>query len=90
MLESILDRSTASILSALKSIFKRLKIKSLESDEEVDCVTKPVLNYLEKKNVDYYVVKEQRDSNLSIGDEFIITLRDWMRENKQMSNPKIA
>jgi hypothetical protein len=37
------DRSTDSILNALKSIFK--KRKSLESDDEAVFVSKPVLKY---------------------------------------------
>jgi hypothetical protein len=51
VLESISDRSTYSIFVALKSLFKRLKIKSLESDEEASFVLKPVLKYFDKKCV---------------------------------------
>jgi hypothetical protein len=49
ILESIPDRSTASILMAFKSIFKKPKIKSLESDEEASFDYKPVLKYLKKE-----------------------------------------
>jgi hypothetical protein len=52
ILESIPNRLTASILSALTSIFKILKIKLLESAEEAFFVSKPALKYLDKKNVD--------------------------------------
>jgi hypothetical protein len=68
ILKSIPERSTASILSALKSVFKQLKIKSLESNEEAAFVSKPVLKYLKKKNMNYYVVTEQRHNNLTIVD----------------------
>jgi ribosomal protein S17E len=34
ILESLTDRTITSILKALKSIFKKVKIKSLESDED--------------------------------------------------------
>jgi hypothetical protein len=90
IVESIPDKSTASILSALKSIFKKLKIKSLESDEEASFVSKLVLKYLKKNGVDYYVATEQRHNNLSIVNRFMRTLRDWMRENKPMNNNKIV
>jgi hypothetical protein len=41
------NRSSASILTALKSIFNKLTtIKSLESDEEKSCVSYDVLSYL--------------------------------------------
>jgi hypothetical protein len=51
--ESILNKTIASVLIVLKSFFKRLKIKSLESDEEASFISKPVLKYLDKKNIDY-------------------------------------
>jgi hypothetical protein len=81
--ESIPNWSTAYILSALKSIFKKLKLKSLESDEEAAFVAKSVLKYLKKKDIDYYVVTEQRNNNISIIDRFIRTLPDWMLGNNQ-------
>jgi hypothetical protein len=56
------------------------KIKTLESDEEASFVSKPVLKYLDKKNVGYEMVTEQRHNNLSIIDRFIRTFRDWMRK----------
>jgi hypothetical protein len=39
-LESIANQTTTSILDGVKSILKRLKIKSLESDEEEAFVSK--------------------------------------------------
>jgi hypothetical protein len=89
VLESIPDKTTASILIDLKSMFKKLKLKPLELDEEVSFVSKPVLKYLDKKNLDYYVVTEQRHNNLSIIDRFIRTLSNWMRKNKSISDFKI-
>jgi hypothetical protein len=48
-----------------------------------------VLEYLKKKGVDYYVVTEQRHNNLAIVDQFIRTLRDYLRKNKPMTDSKI-
>jgi hypothetical protein len=90
ILESIPDRSTPSIYNTLKSIFKKLKIKSLESNNEADFVSKPVLKYLKEKGVDYYVVSEQRRNNLNIIGMLNRTLRDWMRKNKSMTTLRFA
>jgi hypothetical protein len=70
ILESIYDRSTPSILIALKSIFKKLKIQSLESDEEAASIFETVFKYNDKMNIDYYVVTEQRHYNLGTIDRF--------------------
>jgi hypothetical protein len=74
-LKLIPDRSTPFVLTALKSIFKKQKVKLLEPDEEAAFVSQPVLKYSKKKNADYYVVTEQRHNNLSIVSMFIRTPR---------------
>jgi CRISPR/Cas system-associated endonuclease Cas1 len=58
VLKSIHNRLTTSMLNAIKSIFKKLKIKHLESDEKCCFVSKRVLKYLKKKDVDYYIISE--------------------------------
>jgi hypothetical protein len=68
VLESIPDQSIASIFSAFRSIFKKLQIKSLESDEEAAFVSKPELKYLKEKNIDYSLVTYQSHNNLTIID----------------------
>jgi mannitol-1-phosphate/altronate dehydrogenase len=83
MLESISDKITISVLIALKSIFKKLKIMSLVSDEEALFISKPAFKDLDKKNTDYSIVTEQRYNNLSIIDRFIRITHDWMRKNLQ-------
>ncbi|GMO19843.1 MAG: hypothetical protein Ta2E_10910 [Mycoplasmoidaceae bacterium] len=48
-----------------------------------------VLSYLSKKNVDYYVVTEQKHKSLSIVDRFIRIKRDWCHKNEPISHTKI-
>jgi hypothetical protein len=53
------DKSIKSVLPALKTIIKKTKIKSIESDEESSFKSKEVLNILSKKDIDYYILTEQ-------------------------------
>jgi hypothetical protein len=54
------NRSSASVLNAMKSIFNKLTtIKSLESDEEKSFVSSDILNYLKQHKIDYYIIIEQ-------------------------------
>jgi hypothetical protein len=57
-----------------ESIFKKLKIKLLTSDEEKSFVSKPVLKYLNEKSIDNYLVMEQKENNFGIIERFIRTI----------------
>jgi hypothetical protein len=59
-LHHLQNRSSSSVLNALKSIFNKLTIKSLESDEEKSFVSSDVLTYLKKHKIDYYLITEQQ------------------------------
>jgi hypothetical protein len=80
ILESIPDILITSILSAFKAIFKKLKLKSWESDEKATFFSKSELKYLKKKDIEYDVITEQRHNNLSVINRFIRTIHDWMRK----------
>jgi hypothetical protein len=55
-------KSSSSVLLSFKSIFSQLnqKIKSPESDEDPSFKSKEVLDYLSKKDIDYYIVTESQ------------------------------
>jgi hypothetical protein len=59
-LHHLQNRSSTFVKNALKSIFNKLTIKSLESDEEKSIVSSDVLTYLKKHKIDYYVIIEQQ------------------------------
>jgi hypothetical protein len=65
--ESISDLQTTYILRPLKYTFKKLKLKSLESDEEAAFVSNPVLNPLRKRgyNIVSLLNKDAKTSILS-------------------------
>jgi hypothetical protein len=67
VLESILLRSTTSIFIVLKSIAKKHKIKSFESD-----IDATLYQYEKEKNIDNDVVAEQRINNFCIIEIFMI------------------
>jgi hypothetical protein len=84
------NRSSTSLLNALKSIFNKLStIKSLESDEEKSFVSSDVLSYLTQHKVDYYVITEQQHQSLGIIDRFIRTMRDYLKKNEPADDSKI-
>jgi hypothetical protein len=85
------DGSSASVLTALKSIFNKLtNIKSLESDEDKSFISSDVLFYLKQHKIDYYVITEQQHQSLAIIDRFIRTMRDYLKKNKATNDSKIS
>jgi hypothetical protein len=88
-LHHIQNRSSASVLNAMKYIFNKLTIKSLESDEEKSFVSSEILSYLKKKNVDYYIITEQQHQSLALIDRFIRTNRDYIKNNEPADDSKI-
>jgi hypothetical protein len=52
-LHHLQNRSSKSVKNALKYIFNKITIKSLESDEEKSFVSSEVLAYLKKYKKDY-------------------------------------
>jgi hypothetical protein len=83
------NRSSTSVLNALKIIFNKLTITSLESDEENSFLSSDVLKILKKKKIDYYVIKEQQHQTLGIIDHFIRIMRDYLQKNEPADNSKI-
>jgi hypothetical protein len=57
-LHHLQNQSSNSVLNDLKSIFTKITIKSLKSDEEKSFVSFEVLEYLKKNKIDYYVITE--------------------------------
>jgi hypothetical protein len=84
-------KSSSSVLLSFKSIYSQLnqKIKSLESDEDPSFKSKEVLDYLSKKDIDYYIVTESQHQTLGLIDRFIRTLRDYCQKNKALNHYKI-
>ncbi|GMO12365.1 MAG: hypothetical protein Ta2E_00070 [Mycoplasmoidaceae bacterium] len=57
-LKHINDKTSEVILTALKSMFNKIKGVSLESDEDQSFISKKVLSDLVSCDIDYYVVTE--------------------------------
>jgi hypothetical protein len=89
-LYNLQNRSSSSVVNALKSIFNKLTIQSLESDEEKSFVLSAIHDYLKKKKVDYYVITEQQHQSLGIIDIFIITMSDYQKKNEPADDSKIT
>jgi hypothetical protein len=85
------NRSSTSILTALKPIFNKLPtIKSLESDEEKSFVSSDILKYLKQHKIDYYLITEQQHQSFAIIDRFIRTMRDYLKKNEPADDSKIT
>jgi hypothetical protein len=89
-LHHLQNRSSGSVLTAIKILFNKLTIKSLESDEEKSFVSSDVLSYLKQHKIDYYVITEQQHQSLAIIDRFIRTMRDYLKKNESADDSKIT
>jgi hypothetical protein len=88
-LHHLQNRSSTSVLTALKSIFNKLTIKSLESNEGKSFISSDILNYLKKHKIDYYVITGQQHQTLGIIDRFIRIMCDYLTKNEPTDDSKI-
>jgi hypothetical protein len=77
--EDLNDLISESVLNSLKTLLKKVKIKSLELDEEKSFVSNKEFNFHDNQNIDYYILTEQEHQSLGIIVQFRRTYGDWIK-----------